>query len=259
MKDEEKAVKLFNGVTDVGDDLIEEAGTVRKRKKITPWRGVAIAACLCLALVGTGGAAQIFGVQMRHTADREIQLSGGIAYYPYDSLSDGIKALADEPCTKRFNSWQELEDFAGVDLMNNPVLDASPAGNFHTSWDGVAGRCLLRASVERGYIHAVGCFEIDDVDIEMYCFLFTDRMAEDWNEMFYGVQYPAGSVLNQEGYTAANGLEAQIMRVSWPGLNEDACTASISLNGIPTVIYAMADDMEEAQTALYQILDGFEL
>ena len=33
VKNEEKAVKLFNGVTDVGDDLIEEAGTVRKRKK----------------------------------------------------------------------------------------------------------------------------------------------------------------------------------------------------------------------------------
>ena len=33
MKDDEKVVKLFQGVTDVGDDLIEEAGTARKRKK----------------------------------------------------------------------------------------------------------------------------------------------------------------------------------------------------------------------------------
>lgn len=57
MKYEEKVVKLFNGVTDVGDDLIEEAGTVQKRKKRIPWRGVAIAACLCLALVGTAFAA----------------------------------------------------------------------------------------------------------------------------------------------------------------------------------------------------------
>ena len=29
MKDDEKVVKLFQGVTDVGDDLIEEAGTAR--------------------------------------------------------------------------------------------------------------------------------------------------------------------------------------------------------------------------------------
>ncbi len=256
---EEKAVKLFQGVTGIGDDLIEEAGVAQSRKRISPWRWGAIAACLCLALAGTAVAARIFGVQIRHTASGEIQLSGGIAYYPYDSLSDEFKELADEPCTKRFDSWQELEDFAGVDLMNNPVLDASPPRNFYTSWDGVKGRCLLRAGAEQRYIHAVGCFEIGDVDIEMYCFLFTDRMAEDWDEMFYGVQYPAGSVLNHEGYTAANGLEAQIMEVSWPGLNGDSCAASVSLNGIPTVIYAMADDMEAARTALCRILDGFDL
>lgn len=65
MKNKEKAVKLFQGVTDVGDDLIEEAGTVRKRKKMTPWRGAAIAACLCAALLGTATAANIIARQSR--------------------------------------------------------------------------------------------------------------------------------------------------------------------------------------------------
>ena len=39
MKNEEKAFKLYNGITNVGEDLIEEAGTARKRKKMTPLAG----------------------------------------------------------------------------------------------------------------------------------------------------------------------------------------------------------------------------
>ena len=57
MNDEEKAVKLFNGVTNVGDDLIEEAEMMQKRKKTTAWRWALVAACLCAVLLGTAGAA----------------------------------------------------------------------------------------------------------------------------------------------------------------------------------------------------------
>lgn len=58
MNKEEKALKLFQGVTDVGDDLIEEAGMVQrqKRKKTALWRWGLAAACLCLVLAGTAGA-----------------------------------------------------------------------------------------------------------------------------------------------------------------------------------------------------------
>lgn len=54
---ENKARELFRAMADVGDDLIDEAGTVPKRKKMPPWRGAAMAACLCLALLGTAFAA----------------------------------------------------------------------------------------------------------------------------------------------------------------------------------------------------------
>lgn len=52
MKNEEGAVKLFNGVTGVGDDLIEEAGTarVKTRKKMPAWQRE-LAACLCLIVL----------------------------------------------------------------------------------------------------------------------------------------------------------------------------------------------------------------
>ena len=128
MKNEEKAVKLFQGVTDVGDDLIEEAGTVRKRKKMTPWRGAAIAACLCLALVGTAGAvAGVGGVHIKWldgVAMREEDRSGyavtdeGLTKFPLSCFPEEVLALGKEPNENGVNSgkkyfefWEELEQF----------------------------------------------------------------------------------------------------------------------------------------------------
>lgn len=53
---ERSAERLFQGVTGIGDDLIEEAGAAPAGKKISAWRrwGVA-AACLCLAALAGAG------------------------------------------------------------------------------------------------------------------------------------------------------------------------------------------------------------
>ena len=57
---EEKAAKLFRGVTGIGDDLIEEAQTaqtVGKDSKKPVWRRWGgLAACLCLAVLAGAGA-----------------------------------------------------------------------------------------------------------------------------------------------------------------------------------------------------------
>lgn len=266
MKDEEKAVRLFQGVTDVGDDLIEEAGAVRKRKKMTPWRWGLAAACLCLALLGTAGAVQFFGVRIVNGDDGFIRLQGGIAYRPYDSLSDEIKATEDELVTRPFDSWPEVEDFIGVELMDNPVLDASPAENYHSVWDNVHGRFLVSTSVGLYMVRASGCYEIGDVDINVECELFTDRMlalyedhGETWDETFRGYRFPDGTALVQDAYTASNGLEAQIMEVDRPDGSRDTCLAAFSLNGIPFLVRAHSHNgMEEARAALIQVLNSFQ-
>ena len=56
MKNEERAVKLFHGVTDVGDDLIEEAGTaqVKTRKKVPEWQWELVAGLCLIVLTGVG-------------------------------------------------------------------------------------------------------------------------------------------------------------------------------------------------------------
>ena len=56
MKNEGKAVKLFHGVTNVGDDLIEEAGTaqVKTRKKVPEWQWELVAGLCLIVLTGAG-------------------------------------------------------------------------------------------------------------------------------------------------------------------------------------------------------------
>ena len=58
MKNEERAVKLFTGVTGVGDDLIEEAQMAQRRKKVAMRRrwGM-IAACFLAITLSTSGTA----------------------------------------------------------------------------------------------------------------------------------------------------------------------------------------------------------
>lgn len=113
MNDEEKAAELFQAVTDVGDDLIEEAGTVPKRKKMTPWRWAAIAACLCLALAGTAFAAS------PTLRDMLAEALGGFAPYAQEQkgeayVIDGmefrvVSALADDFTARAYIEAKDLE------------------------------------------------------------------------------------------------------------------------------------------------------
>lgn len=277
MKNEDKAVKLFQGVTDVGDDLIEEAGTARKRKKMTPWRGAAIAACLCLALVGTAAAARFAGVWMvdaQHEDMRGVQLGGGITCYPVDVLSEEVRALDGAYALKSFKSWENMENFIGVDLMDNPVLDASPNPNrihiyrdTYTTPDGlevqddVKGRFFARVSALLKTVHAVGFYEIEDVEIEVNAILYTERATDRLNEdeSYMGVYFQAEEELIQETYTTPNGLEVQIAWSDDTG-NKSACVAAFSINGIPfSVVTLYQGNVETNREVLKTVLDGFQV
>lgn len=278
---EQKAEKLFNGVTGVGDDLIQEAAVVQtpKRKKTAAWRWGLAAACLCAALLGTAAAAQYLGVRIVDGPGGDegpnVWLAGGISYYPVDSLSEDVKEL-DDPfyVGKSFNSWDEIEDFIGVDLMNNPVLDASPAKCYscHVRWrrgsqkkivQQIQGRFLAIGSGSLTSIKAIGCYEIGKVNIIVEGHLFTDRMAEgrgDWDERFMGLSFSDEDQVCWEDYTTPSGLRAHILTVEYARFYTDTCEAVFSLNGIPYIIKASTGQgLTAAREALLQVLDGFQV
>lgn len=270
-----KKYKEYMDDVKVSDTLhrrLLELDRVKVRPRLRLARLGLVAACLCLALVGTAVAAKYFGVQIVEGTGADtvdVWMEGGVAYYPAELLSDELKALEDEHKFVRFNSWQEAEEFIGVDLMNNPVLDASPATNYFVKYTDdrtqhVSGRFILTTSVGLEHIRLHGCYEMGSVNIDVQGFLFTDRMkekVEDWDERYYGIGFmeePKPVMNIDASYTTSNGLEAQIMTVEYSS-GYKSCLAAFSIDGFPFIVKARSDNLEEAREALFQVLDGFVL
>ena len=262
-----KKEDVLNLMTDLPPDLIEEADFDAPAKRRLPRaaRAGLIAACLCLALIGTAAAVNQFGVRFVDEDNGFTSVRGGVAYIPYDSLSDKIKALEIKPYhLEVFNSWQEAEDFVGVNLMDNPVLDNAPADLFYDKRDGKVGKFFMYICPDLSHVTTYGLFELGDVNIILDSYLYTDRMTDLWPELddtLFGLKFPENAEVSQDVYTTSNGLTAQIMEAYTPRAGSSDSFYSlgvVSLNGIPTAVKCMSDNsMEEAHTALIQILDGF--
>lgn len=259
-----KKEDVLNLMTDLPPDLVEEADLNAPAKRRLPKlaRMGLIAACLCLALLGTTAAVNYFGVQATQGDDGFINMQGGITFYPYDSLSEEIRALAETPVTQRVSSWQAAEDLIGIDLMNNPVLDEAPARSYSQIRNGVEGRFLVSPS--RYVVHAFGCFEIGAVNINLNCQVFTENKAAymEEDDTFYGIKFADSAEITQDVYTAPSGLTAQIIQAYSPEstISPYNCCAVFSLDGIPTVLETdAATSMEEARAVLNRVLDGFIL
>lgn len=277
-KDYQKAVCLFEPDPSVREQvragLAARAAAERGRqpRRVRPLRAALIAACVCLVLLGTAVAVQYFGVRVSvgRGQDWDVRMEGGITYYPVDILSEEVRALENERKTIPFGSWQEAEDFLGVDLMNNPVLDSSPAERFWAKFinggKAVTGKFVLRMSADLAEFRMFGCYERENVYISVQSFLFTERMKEeniDWDELYYGLRFPEekAQAISEGTYTTPNGLTAQLVTVEHAS-GSDSYIATFSLNGIPITVWTQAyshSSPENAREVLYQVLDGFVL
>lgn len=249
-------------------NLMEQtAGKPAKRRGGRPLRAALIAAAVCLTLVGTAFAVHYAGVNVVEGENGVIYWQGGVAYHPYDSLSDEIKELdglqdvGKGHLVKAVDSWQAAEGYIGVNLMDNPVLDAFPATHYTHKYMGVWGDYLIVTYPDLSCIVVYGCYEIGEANIMVEAHLFTDRQAaleEDWNERFRGYDFSniEGTQVVRESYAAPSGLEAQILEVTRPDKDELSYKAAVSINGIPIVISVKDGD---ARAALLQVLDGFVL
>ncbi len=166
MKDE-KAEKLFRGITGVGEDLIEEAEMMQKRKKTTAWRWALVAACLSAALLGTAAAANVFARQSRThlinekdelwnvvesaMADKEdddvpaaVAVVGGYdGAYEYKTSADDLEnwwnAYGDTPLEEvegtEEDGWTKMRTFQREGTLEHRYLGET-ISDFNSLWDG---------------------------------------------------------------------------------------------------------------------------
>lgn len=123
--------------------LVEEIDLTqsKKRRMILNLRAAVAAACLCLVLVGTGIAAVSAGwirvtdsfyypntsVNGNMSAYARVEIdSDGQVYIPLEQFSQEVqdfpKSVTFFPQYKGFDTWDEMEQYMGLNIADNPVL-----------------------------------------------------------------------------------------------------------------------------------------
>lgn len=244
------------------DGLLQR--TDRRRHSMKSWKRMAVGLAAAVLLVGTAAAAHYVGVSIREQEDGFLMFGGGMTFYGEDQLSDEAAAMKQ---IKPFESWQEMEDFLGLDLMNSPLLDEFPAARFriqHTFQNGrsVSGRVLLLRNSEAVFT-AQGCYEIDGCNIIVDAYLFTDKARLDGSpdHEFFGVGgFPEGTETAWEPCSTPGGRQVQVVEIDRPDADSsDTCIGAISLNGIPKIVRVNSrEGVAEARQVLMQVLDSFQ-
>lgn len=261
--------------------LLEELlqNDTRRETSMKNWKRIAVcavvAALLISCTVGAVAAVKPFlKIEVTKTTNGVFSLSGeDITYYPVDSLSDELKALEGpsseyftfNPERPTFDSWEEVEKFVGLELMNNPVLDASAAETPYSELTNPYNIRRFALLVETGLrqIDVMGDYQIGEVEIHVDQIIYTDRIGKTKLEKsrntgyYYDLSedFEKGVDIEEETYVSPNGLEALIVKID----DENGqCITTVSLNGIRTGIStASPNGVEDARDVMIQVLDGF--
>lgn len=279
--------------------LVEQAAAPRaQRRAVRPIRIAVIAACLCAVLVGGAFAAEnIFGIPIFKPVETShltgeaingftatIEPAESVVRLPVDRCSAQARDLAAglEPGTLGlldFGNWEEAEEFLGIDLMDNPVLEnagaeAEPVCSVTvTAADGILTGIKIEAAWLLNYVEQeereIGVTLGDRVvsgtirsrtpvriDLTVQC--YTEHSAVAADEVFLLLAFPEDWTLTSESYTAPSGLAASIVGVHSPSLGYTVYYAQFALNGnAVTIRAAFGPDSGHALATLKEVLDAF--
>lgn len=260
---EQKAEKLYNGVTGVGDDLIEEAGMVKKRKKITPWRGVAIAACLCLALLGTAGAVayQARVPRLEPNIDGSgrfdgYMVTGKLSTYPMKRFSDAFLEAGETGTgmvTRKFSTFDEVRSYLGEDIPCTWAQD----------WEGDYTVMLYHDEQLKIWGSDVMSTSLDD-RVTIWLRMLTEHYPK-MDEQCYGL-YGGGpdAVMEQmDSYEMPNGCVAETFTIDRTAVEGEEFSTCISFFIKDGNMYEVSVDGELADPArlwpeVQAVLDSFQ-
>lgn len=264
-----KKEQILNLMNTVPPDLIEEADIQAPAKRPIPkaLRAGLIAACLCLALLGTAFAANPEAVaalinrltvavtstegETGYTVD-----GGSMTKYPLSAFSPALLAASEgrntPVVTLNFDSWEEVQAFLGKDI---PCV--RPAGEddsdrrftvylFHTELEALWG------------VDVIVTHTTDVVHSEIEIQIRTECWPGD--NVHAGLDSPDGDFTHLESYPMANGSTAEIIRYTGPEKHPHAnCEGYFMKDGIlyNVTAYATVPTAGDALSRLQTILDSF--
>ena len=264
-----KKEQILDLMNTVPPDLIEEAGIPAPAKRPIPkaLRSGLIAACLCLALLGTAFAANPEAVaalinrltvavtstegETGYTVD-----GGSMTKYPLSAFSPALLAASEgrdtAVVTLNFDTWDEVRAFLGEDI---PCV--WPAGEddsdrrftvylFHTELEALWGVDVI-------VTHATDVVH-SEIEIQIRTEYWTGDNAH------FGLGSPDGDFAHLESYPMANGSTAEVIQYTGPEKYPHAnCEGYFMQNGILYRIttYATNPTAGDAESRIHTILDSF--
>lgn len=247
-----------------------------------------IAACLCFALVGTAMAGIVGGwirvsnvnfypntnVNGTETSYSKVEIrSDGTFYIPFERFSQEAQEFAHSftylPQYKSFDSWDEVEQFLGISIADNPVLDQMEilpdqvqnlqygvkmdGANFIVEFDGQMDAPTIRTS-------AIYRLEADDnVSFRLIVSGTITTQSLDSEERISGYTFNNTEQPVTETYVTPSGLQAVI---STARLLDDGhtliCNTSFQLNGAYFTLFTVeAENPDQVVPAIKTVLDAY--
>lgn len=214
-----KKEQIFELMNSLPPELVEEAefqAPAKRRRPKAAWGGL-IAACLCLAFVGTAFAANpeavaalIDRLTVNLISTKEAagySLEGDMVKYPLSDFSPALNAASEErespatPVSLIFDTWDEVQVFLGTEI---PCV-------WPTEWDADHFQVVLfHTELEK-----LWGIEICSVDLSRQAEVNVEIRTEHWlsgTGIIAGLyDHPENSMEYLEGYDMANGATAKIV------------------------------------------------
>lgn len=272
------------------------------KRRIRPLRVALIAACVCLALVGGAFAVSEFIVE-----PMDVEIDKGHAFGGEETVHDGYKIESEEvqkfpmgnfseeirrldgTVTEEmkelglvrsfFDSWDEMEEFLGVDVMNNPVLEGAVKKYIYDRPLDKTMHCFaMLASNTAGEISEIysgAYFTADsgrradgteyEVEVHLRTFIYTEHYGNGRGSG--GVYYYEGTEFEIFEHTLPGG---EVVEIVWVDTNPEDYAAeptkitdhydvNFAINGIDYFLSCSASDEEKTETLeiLKTVLDSF--
>ena len=244
------------------------------------------AACICLLIPATVLAAEnIFDVSIVRIGPRKDLEGNDVIGYNIDFVTTKEIPLGefaekwqhiDESIPVRYDTWQELQEDMGYDLLENPVLETNyqpytPLLQFQTDGLKKPIRC---AAFYRGFEGQLWSFNASagyikgnyKITLTAEALVEHPNIPEDVKGVFTAVQYLLDDEsdlehFSTEEYTAESGLTATLLTYDW-GNNYFSYDAYFRANGVRYNVSMESchkDHTEEAKERMIEILEAFTM
>lgn len=249
------------------DSLMERANAPRKK---AGWlRPMAVAACLALMIaLPTVAAVKPFVVRYHESGEVEAENRD---YIPVEAFSAELRAKVEElgtdseleACRISFDNWDVAEDFIGINILDNPVLDGKEMKYRYDDGKAIPYQYThLNLAIAPWGLTGMDLdcvYRLDKVHVRLNAFLHTEEgggtigfHTDNPRENLYAPEY---GVTESRVSTAGREYTVQFGQFSD---GPHCAQAWLNCNGATVWLYFSSYSQAALQSAVQQVMDGFQ-